>query len=219
MLGKEFTPPIELAGEPWRVASEVARAVGFRDAKELVRRLSAHQVRRHVVRTKGGPQLVSIVSHEGLRVALGRCRKMNARSVADRLGLGMTWALPIETEALRVISSAVAHLDPRPQYAVGRYHIDLYLCAAKVAIECDELGHADKCARADAERQVFIQAQLGCRFVRFNPQARGFNVGDVINEILVPDRWIGRRPVPLQASHLCAKRVTDDHPFQLELPV
>jgi very-short-patch-repair endonuclease len=202
----EFSPPIQLDGESWRIASEVAKVAGFRDAARMARRLPAHQRRRYVIRTAGGPQLMWIISHEGLRFILGRSRNINARSAAEELGLGMTWASPIETDAMRIIAAAVAHLDPVPQYSVGPYRVDLYLRAARIAVECDEIGHVDKDAVLDGKRQAFIEAELSCQFVRFDPQSHGFNIGNVIAEIIAPQPARSMRREVRRRNTACTTR-------------
>lgn len=59
----------------------------------------------------------------------------------------------------------------RRQYGVGKYVIDLYCPAAKLAVEADGESHFEPAARLDdAEPQAFIES-LGIRVLRFtNPQ-------------------------------------------------
>jgi very-short-patch-repair endonuclease len=65
------------------------------------------------------------------------------------------------------------------------YKIDLYLPELKLAIECDELGHYSQYEykNNDPIRQDRISNYLGCQFIRFNPEGRGFNIGEVINKV------------------------------------
>ena len=55
---------------------------------------------------------------------------------------------------------------------------------SKIAIECDEHGHKRYHLEAEREREQFIKQQLRCTFVRYNPDAPGFNIGDVIQQII-----------------------------------
>lgn len=51
------------------------------------------------------------------------------------------------------------------QYPCGKYKIDAYDKLNKVAYEIDESKHRYQ-QEADAERQAYIEGQLGCTFVR-----------------------------------------------------
>ncbi|KAK9827114.1 hypothetical protein WJX74_006939 [Apatococcus lobatus] len=62
--------------------------------------------------------------------------------------------------------------------------IDLYLRKLKIAIECDENNHSAYDQLRESQRQKFIEEELGCTFVRFNPYAQGFSVGDPIAAIV-----------------------------------
>ena len=69
---------------------------------------------------------------------------------------------------------------------MGPYFIDLYLPKLNLAIECDEYGHkAGYDKRDEVVRQKFIETALGCDFRRFDPYDPIFNIGSLINEILV----------------------------------
>lgn len=59
-----------LAGEPWFVAADVARALGYRDAYNLARRLDEDEKGTHSVSTLGGQQDMSVISESGLYSAI-----------------------------------------------------------------------------------------------------------------------------------------------------
>lgn len=59
-----------LAGEPWFVAADVARALGYRDAYNLARRLDEDEKGTHSVSTLGGQQEMSVISESGLYSAI-----------------------------------------------------------------------------------------------------------------------------------------------------
>jgi very-short-patch-repair endonuclease len=60
----------------------------------------------------------------------------------------------------------------------------LYFPKERIAIECDEHGHYEYEEEKDIQRQDFITKSLGCQFIRFNPNQKGFNIGTVINKII-----------------------------------
>ena len=69
------------------------------------------------------------------------------------------------------------------QYHVLNYRINAYLPKHKLAIEIDELGNADRIN--DQERQLAIEKELGCKFIRINPSKERFNVFNEISIIQI----------------------------------
>lgn len=57
-------------GEPWFVATDVARILGYRDAFNLSRRLDDDEKGTHSASTPGGSQVLGIISEAGLYVAI-----------------------------------------------------------------------------------------------------------------------------------------------------
>ena len=71
------------------------------------------------------------------------------------------------------------------QYNVDGYRIDLYLPEHKLALECDELGHRERDIEYEVKHQKHIEEKLGCKFIRYNPDAEDFNLFKVINGIFL----------------------------------
>ena len=69
------------------------------------------------------------------------------------------------------------------QYTVIGYRIDLYFHEYKLAIEVDELGHNDRNIDYEIQRQRAIEKELGCVFIRINPDEENFNIFRAINKI------------------------------------
>lgn len=69
------------------------------------------------------------------------------------------------------------------QHRVGDYRIDLYLPEYNLAIECDEFGHKDRDENYEIEREEYIKKELGCKFIRFNPDSEMFKISDIICSI------------------------------------
>lgn len=88
-----------------------------------------------------------------------------------------------EHQIIAVLTKAFVDLQPIPQFRVHGYRIDLYLASANIAIEVDEYEHKPYSPGAEAKREAAIKSALGCSFVRFDPYAADFNLGDVIFRI------------------------------------
>jgi anti-repressor protein len=57
-------------GEPWFVAADVARILGYRDAANMVRRLSPEDRGTRSVSTPGGEQEMTVITEPGLYLAI-----------------------------------------------------------------------------------------------------------------------------------------------------
>ncbi len=61
---------LTIDGEPWFVAGDAARMLGYRDAHNLARRLDDDEKGTHSLSTLGGTQQVGIISESGLYSAI-----------------------------------------------------------------------------------------------------------------------------------------------------
>ena len=88
-----------------------------------------------------------------------------------------------EQTVLESIKDAFEGEDMQTQYTVIGYRIDLYFHEYKLAIEVDELGHNDRNIDYEIQRQRAIEKELGCVFIRINPDEKNFNIFRAINKI------------------------------------
>lgn len=70
-------------GEPWFVATDVAVALGYRDAANAGRILADHQKGTQIVSTPSGEQRVTIINESGLYRLVLRSRKPEAEKFSD----------------------------------------------------------------------------------------------------------------------------------------
>ncbi|AIC11259.1 BRO-N domain-containing protein [Xylella fastidiosa] len=70
-------------GNPWFVATDVAVALGYRDAANAARHVGAHQKGTHIVSTIKGNQSLTIVSEGGLYRLVLRSRRTEAVAFSD----------------------------------------------------------------------------------------------------------------------------------------
>jgi very-short-patch-repair endonuclease len=90
-----------------------------------------------------------------------------------------------EQEHIKYIMDTFKHLDYRTQYKMDIYRVDLYFPNEKIAIECDEFNHKDRCPDYERTREEYIKKELQCKFVRFNPDEPNFSIFDVLNQIVI----------------------------------
>ena len=88
-----------------------------------------------------------------------------------------------EQTVLKSIKDAFEGEDMQTQYSFLGYRIDLYFHKHKLAIEVDELGHADRNLGNEIERQKTLEKELDCVFIRINPDGKNFTIFKEINKI------------------------------------
>lgn len=94
--------------------------------------------------------------------------------------------LPKETEILDFVYDTLSPIyNIRKQFKVLSYFIDLYFIDNKIAIECDELDHKYRDDAYEEKREQDISINLGCKFIRFNPDATDFKVSSLMTKILI----------------------------------
>ena len=69
----------------------------------------------------------------------------------------------------------------QPQYSVLGYRVDLYFHDYKLSIEIDENGHSDRNIDCEKKRKRSIEQELGCEFIRVDPEKEEFNIFKAIN--------------------------------------
>ena len=88
-----------------------------------------------------------------------------------------------EQTVLKSIKDAFKGDDMQTQYSVLGYRIDLHFHKHKLAIEDDELGHADRNLSNEIKRQEALKKELDCVFLRINPDEEDFNIFKEIKKI------------------------------------
>jgi very-short-patch-repair endonuclease len=173
----------EINGKPYFPAAKCAGILGYSNPLKAIRD-HCKGVVGHKALTKGGPQTIKVIAGDDLHQLIARSRMPFAKELADKLGMKCLCSTK-EQDCLSVIIAAFSHLKSISQYQVGRFRIDLYFPEQRLAVECDENNHNCSQYASDDARQKFIESVLGCRFVRFNPDEPGFNIGSVINQIML----------------------------------
>ena len=117
------------------------------------------------------------------KVFLG-CRTDESCNIKRSLGFKLHDVINTkEQTVLESIKNAFEGEDMQTQYSVLGYRIDLYFHKYKLAIEVDELGHADRNLSNEIERQKALEKELNCVFIRINPDEKNFNIFREINKI------------------------------------
>jgi hypothetical protein len=134
------------------------------------------------VPTNGGKQNVIYLTYNGVLKILMGSRKPNVIDFCKLFNIDVetTKYICIETDTIKCISDAFNIETMILQHNVDKYYIDLYFPDYKLAIECDE-HHYD--IIGDTEREEFIKNKLDCKFIRYKPYDKDFNIFILIGHI------------------------------------
>jgi very-short-patch-repair endonuclease len=186
--------------KPWFKARDVCNALGYkrsdmalsqhikpRDRASLNDIMDGSSFGGSFRRDREGQQ--PYITKRGCEILMSKCKKLRDKNFIKTFATD--WDLNVnivqdtkEQEFIGAIRKAFSHLSMEPQFRIGDYRIDLYLTSLKIAVECDERGHSDRDGSKEVARQAYIENQLGCRFLRFNPDAKDFCIYDTINELM-----------------------------------
>jgi very-short-patch-repair endonuclease len=127
-------------------------------------------------------QKMTYLTYTGLCKVLTKSRKPNILQIANDFGINLLRQINtcIEAEILNNIKISFNNENSIDQYTIDNYRIDLYFPDYKLAIECDEDGHN---IVLDELREQYIKDKIGCKFIRFKPYTKDFNVFQLINQI------------------------------------
>ena len=94
------------------------------------------------------------------------CRADELCSLKRNLGFNLDDVINTKKQTvLKSIKDAFEGEDMPTQQTVIGYRIDLYFHKNKLAIEVDELGHADRNLNNETERQKVLETELDCVFI------------------------------------------------------
>jgi very-short-patch-repair endonuclease len=128
--------------------------------------------------------LTTALTENGLKYLVANSKRAAARDLAAQLDLDLVCVPTEESEVLRIVSAALGPVEFVEEHRVGNYTVAGYFPSFNVVVEADRMRDPHRDREAEFWRRVFIEDQLGCAFVVFDPKRRDFNPGDVINRIL-----------------------------------
>lgn len=103
---------IMIAGDPWFVANDVAKVLGYRMASDMTRNLDEDERGTHIVRTPSAMQEMNIISESGLYAAVLKSRKEEAKRFRK-------WVTAEVLPSLRKTGQYQMHdLEPPPVQAI-----------------------------------------------------------------------------------------------------
>lgn len=153
-------------GEPWFVASDIAKILGYREAYDMTRRLDADEKGPRSVRTPGGTQEMTTINEAGLYAAILGSKVEGARQFKR-------W---VTHEVLPSIRRHGGYIDPRASEhqlnaLIRQSQMQMELCqAAKGLIHPDHL---------EAKARIVLARGLG-EHPQIDPGRRPLYVQDYL---------------------------------------
>ena len=177
---------VMIDGEKWYVGIDVGRALGYaRPLASVQAHVDDDGKEKYKISTNTGTHYTILINKHGLERLLSRSTLPNAISIAKKLGINVNHILNTykEQDSIHAILKTFKGESMVRQYSVGTYRIDLYFPDYRLAIECDEFGHSYRDQEYEQTRQHYIEDKLGCKFIRYNPDSKNYNIFNVLNRI------------------------------------
>ncbi len=108
-------------GEPWFVATDIAKVLGYRDAEKMTRILEDDEKGTHIMSTLGGDQELSIISESGLYAAIFKSRREEAKKFRK-------WVTAEVLPSIRKTGGYTA-VPPAPTFAPMNHGADILASA------------------------------------------------------------------------------------------
>lgn len=156
---------VMIAGDPWFVASDLAKALGYTHTPHMVRNLQEDEKGVHIADTPGGEQNLNIVSESGMYAAIFKSR----RAEAERF---RRWVTGTVLPAIRKTGRfELAGYDPPP---VAPADLDPIRLNANVAV----VREARRLFGPEAARSVWTQVGLPAPIVDARVVIQGDNLAE-----------------------------------------
>ena len=155
-------------GTLWLNEKDIEEKLGHKNLPAITNKYNqVYKKHRYklVNEAKKQPNRRSLRSDLALKVIMG-CKTDESCNLKRNLGFRLHDVINTkEQTVLESIKDAFEGEDMQTQYSVLGYRIDLYFHKHKLAIEVDELGHADRNLSNETERQKALEKELYCVFI------------------------------------------------------
>ncbi|MGV9698961.1 hypothetical protein ACWDTR_24785 [Streptomyces sp. NPDC003470] len=131
--------------------------------------------------------MTTAVTLDGLRRLVANSQRAAALNLAIELNMETVHVATLAAEVLRVVIAALKPVRVYEEFRVGDHVVDAYVPVLNLVVERDRLNDPGRDKTAEWWRRTLIEDRLGCSFVTFDPTKRDFNVGDLVNAIILTD--------------------------------
>lgn len=135
-----------------------------------------------LVDVEGARRFVCFLLRRGFKSQDSIDTTLKQWGIEDRL-FESAYTSMAEKDTLGMIARAIP-FPSEQQFRIGKYRLDLYFPTIRIAVACNEFNHDNYDRQRDMERRTFVESQLNCRFVSFDPYAHDFSPLDVVSDIV-----------------------------------
>ena len=174
---------IVVNSETWYNTHDIGNVIGLTNIRKNLAKFPKEELKLIPFKSNGGTQRTKFINKSGLKRLVCVSRKQSVQSICNELGMDVkdTHYIKVETGCIQFLMNVFDGITTCiPQYRCGEYIIDIYFTEMNVAIECDESGHKSM-YEEDKKRQTWIEDTLECKFIRFYPEAKDFDISSVVN--------------------------------------
>jgi very-short-patch-repair endonuclease len=165
-------------------AADIGKIVGIKNIRE--NNLLHNDKVSAKMNTSTGFHSLNFITYTGLLKILTKSRKRSVYEFANAIGIDVKSIsfICIEASSINQIFTTFKGEEMIEQYKIDNYILDLYFPKYKLVIECDEKGH-NKLNNIikDKIREEIIISILNCKFIRYKPFEKDFNIFSLLNEI------------------------------------
>jgi very-short-patch-repair endonuclease len=187
---------VSLDGTPWFRGNDVAIILGYSRPRNAIKDHVDEDDRRQLCEVCSSAQAGGVqpndmkaiyINESGVKRLVVKSQKPQASELAKMLGIKEeTRYLRKEIEIVSFVQDILTQMmiPFEFQKRVANYRIDLYLPSQKLAIEIDENNHADRDPSYEQAREECVREELGCEFLRINPDASDFKLSSCVGRIM-----------------------------------
>lgn len=187
---EEEITSIVVEGVPYFVGNDVAKVLGYKDYRNAVAvRVDERDKTKSKIKYKGKKRTVTLINEIGLTNLIVGCELLTQAQKKEwlaKFNLEDMLTSRKEIEFLQLLEGVLSPLGftLERQYVVGNYRLDGLIPELGLAIEYDEAHHKRQKDK-DKERELYIQNEIGCTFVRVSEDVKdSVNVGYVLHSII-----------------------------------
>jgi very-short-patch-repair endonuclease len=161
----------------------ISRYVKSKNKKSLKEILQGVEISGNFTYNEGQMTYINIRGVEQLISKSKVCGPDQLQQIVDAFDVKIFITPRKEHLHLEAIEKTFSKVNMYKQFKVGRYRVDLYVEEYNLVVECDEYNHSDRNPKEEKERECFIKSELGCDFIRFNPDSKDFSIFSVLGDI------------------------------------
>lgn len=184
---------INIDGEKWYIASDIAKCLGYKRPNNAIKQNCKNAILKEKIikDSMGRLQNANIINQGDILRLIFKSKTISKKIKQDIVKLFRFEDKFIfeDRKEILFLDQLERALEPlgikgTRQYPILNYRIDYYIPSLNIAVEYDENSHNHYTYEQHGGRQVIIEKELGCKFIRVTDDFdNSYNIGLVIKNI------------------------------------